>query len=673
MRGPAGIHSPSGERQIDTELAAAVVSAKDQSENEADSSAEGDESSRDSDDSSSSSSNSDSDVSSSDSGADSSPGDSDEEDAPKETRAAPPRPPRETPSKDFGKFASSAVWGMMERMGYKHGEGLGLHGEGRVEPVQVRLRRAGEGISFSGSEKPPEPQKRPERKTRQQGKSGYLSNSPSASASPRAPRMPPRQRTEYKTLEELQRRTEIKMRDVFVDMTTNTEVGSFSELAAKQLSAGEKEQLASDVRLGLDLAFSKQENLRRERSVEEARLAALTREMQSLSTSIERREARIEHLQAIKTVVGDVQRAAKDALVGSAETAVSDTSELYAQYANLFQAAKRVEAKGGFDVWTELSLEKVITGSLYEHLLRAFRTWDPVAHPRLLAELVAPLLKYVSINDGTAIAEEMTPFESLLNRTAVPRLKQFLYSLWDPLTDDLAALLSSLPPVITAAVSDDISDVLQRFVNNINPRLVMEKYKRASIERLKPASTLLSDLRVEGALLPWLPFIDQRGELLATIRRKLCVALDYWMPTKENNSDMVALVSPWMDVFEDKELRRLSAKVVDRLEGMLRSEFRFDAQRQVIWPFKVLLAWHGVLPFGTWFSLVQRQVISGFLNYLRVWLSDPNANYAEIADWYWRWKLLYPADIFREPEVQHEFKKALVYMSYAVSQRASSE
>ncbi|KAJ2516136.1 hypothetical protein GGI11_003539, partial [Coemansia sp. RSA 2049] len=58
------------------------------------------------------------------------------------------KPTQQHLSKEFGKFTNSTVWNMMAKMGYKAGEGLGKHGEGRVEPVQVVLRRAGEGISY---------------------------------------------------------------------------------------------------------------------------------------------------------------------------------------------------------------------------------------------------------------------------------------------------------------------------------------------------------------------------------------------------------------------------------------------------------------------------------------------------------------------------------------------
>ncbi|KAJ1960409.1 hypothetical protein GGI12_003815 [Dipsacomyces acuminosporus] len=599
---------------------------------------------------------------------------SDQDERPKHVRANPMGQTREAPSKDFGKFANATVWGMMERMGYKHGQGLGMHGEGRVEPVQVKLRRAGEGISYSGSEKPDKPrnQKQSELRKRQTNRNKQIASTPNSHETPRAPRTPAHQKPEYKTLEELQRKTETKLRETFVDMTTNTQAGSFSELAAKKASVDAKEQLSNDIRLGLDLAFSRQENLRRERATEEARLEALNREMQSLTLSAERRESRISNLQAVKEAVSQVQRVSKETKIHSAESAVSDLTGLYAQFASLFGLAKDIEAKGGFDVWSELSLERLVTGSIYDHFLGLMRTWNPVVLPRLLAEVVRPLLRFVNVHDSAAIADEMTPFESVINRTAVPRLKQYLYSHWDPSTDDLTLLLSGMPPVIVSAVSDDLSRVLQKFVDNISPRTIMEKYNRSSRDTPKAASSLLSDLRVDRVLVPWLPFIHAKSDLNATIRRKLCVMLDCWTPTKDNNGDILAVVSPWMEVFEGKELQKLSMKVADRLEIMLRSEFRFDAQRQTIWPFRVLLKWHNILPFKTWFSLVQRNVIGGFLDYLRVWLAQPGANYAEIADWYWQWKSLYPAEIFKEAVVQQEFRQALVYMSYAVMKRRSS-
>ncbi|KAJ2885017.1 hypothetical protein H4R27_001682 [Coemansia aciculifera] len=585
--------------------------------------------------------------------------------------SAPPK------SKDFGKFASGAVWNMMAKMGYKPGEGLGKHGEGRIEPIQVTLRRAGEGISFSGSEKPLESKSSPASvaKGRQRGgRSGAdgLAREQRDSLAQTQAQIRARQRTEYKTLEELQRRTDAQLREVFVDMTTNTEVGSFSELAAKRLPLNERDKLASDVRLGMDLASVRLEELRHERERAEAKIDTLSKRIQQLSTSIERRLARTSYLQAIKESVCTVQAAATAAHVGSVETAKDDLSALYDAYKHMYQAAQQIESQHKFDVWGELRLETVVTGTAHSHLQRIFRDWSPAAHPRAIEDILVPLYPFVHICDASESSERLAPFESLLHRTLVPGLKRFILTQWDPLADDLSLPLSRLPPVTVAAVSGDIGSRLLRHVNAIEPRKAMSGHDNHRGTTSASASQPLSDLRIDRVVIPWLPYIHDRVELVASVRRKLCAALDYWTPTKENNGVVVSLLLPWMEIIQSKELRKLTAKVSDRLEAMLRAEFQFNAQRQVVWPFKILIKWHNVLPFDTWFVLVKRQVLAKFIDYLRLWLEDPNANYAEIADWYWQWKQMYPPEMFALEAVQHEFKKILVLMAYALSRRESS-
>ncbi|KAJ1944070.1 hypothetical protein FBU59_002706 [Linderina macrospora] len=608
-----------------------------------------------------------SESSGSDSSSDSSDSDSSDDE---EKGEVVKKPAQAAPSKDFGKFANSTVWSMMEKMGYKHGEGLGRHGEGRIEPVEVTLRRAGEGISYSGSERPRSEQPKPKVQPK-----GWGSKPQSGASTPRAsgPRTGPRKKAQYKTLDELQKTTEQTYREIFVDMTTNTEVASMAELAAKKPDVNAKDKLASEVRLGLDLALSRQDSLVREKEVEEKRLEGLQREMRALALSVDQRRTRIEHLRTMKEEVANVLSVASETSVESAESAEDDLAKLYAEYERMYKMAGLAQEASGFDVWAELSLEKVVTSTAYGFHVRAFRTWEPAGQPDLIAKLVSPILKYTSINEAGTLADEMTPVESLLNRTAVPRLRQFLHGQWDPLSDDLVQILDGLPPVVTQVVADDVSTVLQRFVDNINPRLVIERYRRMQDKSSDDRAAALADLRIDRVLLPWLPLIHDHDALLTAIRSKLCTALDKWTPTKESNGDIIALVSPWFEIFDGKDLRRLSAKVSSRLEDMLRAEFHFDAQRQVVWPFKAVLKWHPILPFESWFAVVRRGILSGFVTYLRRWLADPEANYAEIADWYWTWKSLYPPEIFERSEVQQEFRKALVYMSYAMSLREQAQ
>ncbi|KAJ1814047.1 hypothetical protein LPJ56_004968 [Coemansia sp. RSA 2599] len=346
----------------------------------------------------------------------------------------------------------------------------------------------------------------------------------------------------------------------------------------------------------------------------------------------------------------------------------------------MHRVCEQSEARCGFSVWDELQLERVVTSTMHPHLARLFRAWDPLEFPRLLQDVLGPLRRYAKVGSDVSKAREMTPLESLLAATLVPRLKQFLFTEWDPMADSLIELLDVLPQVTVAAISQDIGSVLQRHVNALDPRGIMDRYglaKRSADgsepDGLQPtpssAPLPLEALRVDRAVMPWLPFIDDHRELVSSIRRKLCAALDRWEPSKTNNKDIVALVTPWIDFFQGRDLQRLCAKIAERLEAMLCSSFEFNAHKQSVWPFKVLVKWHGVLPFSTWFSLVRSQVLPRFLDYLGRWLEDPGADYAEVADWYWQWRQQYPAAMFEHGDVQQQFRRALVLMASALARR----
>ncbi|KAJ2657440.1 hypothetical protein IWW48_004511 [Coemansia sp. RSA 1200] len=587
----------------------------------------------------------------------------------------PTKPTQQHLSKEFGKFTNSTVWNMMAKMGYKAGEGLGKHGEGRVEPVQVVLRRAGEGISYSRSERPSghdhieaaAPGTRSKREKEPKPEEG------SRAAALKSTTMKPAfQRTniEYKTLQELQQRADARIKEVFVDMATNTQAGSLAELVAKRLPLSENEQLVRDARLGLDLSFSRLEQTKRDRAFEGKKRAILYKDIDRLSLDIVKRRKRVECLLRIKDAIKAVHEEAGSVMTGSAENTVEGMENLYTSFHNLYDVARNTEnGDCGFDAWRELQLEQVVTDTMYRHLNCTLDVWTSLKHIETLADILTALRIYTSTNDGNPEAREMTPFESMLNCTVTPRLKRFIFTEWDPLSDSLGYLLEVLPKVTVISISCDIGSVLQRFVENISTRAAMTKYNSLlnNYAEASSAHSALVPLRVDRAIIPWLPFILEQTELLLSIRRKLCAALELWEPSKQSNSDIIALVLPWFQVLQGKELYRLSTKVASRLVSMLESNFCFNAQKQTTWAFRSLIAWYDVLPFDVWFSVTKRCVMSKFLDYLWTWLLQPNANYGEIADWYWQWKQMFPGKIFTHLDMENEFKKGLVYMAHGMA------
>lgn len=216
-----------------------------------------------------------------------------------------------------------------------------------------------------------------------------------------------------------------------------------------------------------------------------------------------------------------------------------------------------------------------------------------------------------------------------------PRAVVELLELWSPL----------LPTSILAHVMDQV----------VLPRLAQ------ALEAWDPRT---DPVPIHRWLHPWLPLAGDRLQALyAKLRFKLAACLRAWEPS---DSSALAMLAPWRGVFDPRDMATfLRRTVVPKLGQALEDLVVTPAdQRLDVW--QAITAWHVLLPSADMAELLVGGFFPKMTQALCAWLSQRNANLAEVVDWYLAWKARLPSGVERDPRVRRQLQCALQLMDRAV-------
>ncbi|XP_076445229.1 tuftelin-interacting protein 11-like [Babylonia areolata] len=251
-----------------------------------------------------------------------------------------------------------------------------------------------------------------------------------------------------------------------------------------------------------------------------------------------------------------------------------------------------------------------------------------------------------ALNPGLA---DVDPYYRLLWDVWLPPVRATILK-WNPREyQPLIAMLEAWQPALVPWIVDNILDQL------VLPRLLQE------VENWNP---LTDTMPIHSWLHPWLPFMGERLEpLYAPIRHKLASALTSWHP-----SDVSAkiILEPWVGVFKQGHMDAFLVKnVLPKLSHTL-EEMPITPHQQNLDPWRWVMAWKDIMPIAPMVTILDAKFFPKWLQVLVAWLSNM-PNYNEITRWYLGWKAQFPEKLLQYPTVRDHMNKALDIMNQAVS------
>lgn len=147
-------------------------------------------------------------------------------------------------------------------------------------------------------------------------------------------------------------------------------------------------------------------------------------------------------------------------------------------------------------------------------------------------------------------------------------------------------------------------------------------------------------------------------------RRKIKSMLRSWAAMDGVPKDFL----PWKEVFKGSEWEEmLLTYVVPKLGALLRDEFLINPRAQDITPLQRVLEWAPPLLRPTIIGkLMEVEFFPKWLDVLHIWLTQPMANFEEVAQWYTYWKGVFPENACQMPEVERGFTSGLQMINQAL-------
>ncbi|KAI8146844.1 GC-rich sequence DNA-binding factor-like protein-domain-containing protein [Fennellomyces sp. T-0311] len=588
--------------------------------------------------------------------------------------------PAAQPSADFAKFSQHTTgFGqrMLEKMGWKSGQGLGEAGAGIVNPIETKLRPARMGMGFRGFSEKTDEQKREARRQghvddEEEDEDVEMQEAPvKREAWKRKARKPKeRFRTAAAILAETtnEKPQPASSQQKVIDMTGPT----VREVTLAELQKSDSPtwlatttrlpELRHNLRLIVDLAKGDLENLSRDKQSNALRARSVEDECNAIRTRMKSERERQEKVHRVKDMAIELKKISKDALA----TGAYDQANITALFGHVFE---QMETNYANEI-AALGLDQLVV-AVWAPIMK-FKTahWDVLADPTWGAADVKKWRRLLVSNDDeildetgfpvprprTAETPTATPYETMMNTVWLVRVRSAINNQWDIRDPDpLVQLLETWKPL------------LPRFIfENIVNQLVLPKITRA-VGDWDPRN---DPEMVHVWIHPWLPVLEawRLGDLFTTIRHKLAVVLRVWHPSDES---ALHIITPWKDVWTAQQMETFLVKsILPKLTRVLRDEFMVNPRDQQLDPLIWCMAWKDLVPEPVLSQLIENEFFRKWLDVLYKWLtlSRDRVNYDEVREWYMWWRQVFESyGLDDNKTVSGCFRKGLDMMAAAAN------
>ncbi|KAG9305078.1 hypothetical protein G9A89_007718 [Geosiphon pyriformis] len=578
----------------------------------------------------------------------------------KEASASSPR----VVDKEFGKFEQHTKGiglKLMQKMGYRVGEGLGTTGEGILKPIETKQRPGKLGLAYGGFKEKSQQQEDKRRggpnddveeTARFKIVNSQKKEAWKKSAKPKHPKV------EYKTAEEII--TEFGENPLvqpmkIIDMTGPQvrEISSASQITnslAIPDSSNRLLELRHNLRLIVDMSKADLEHFVREQRIQRECTKALENEEFRVNNLVIEESQRIKRLSEISSIVREC---------GILLTSVlSEDKPSLQNFTGLFEKLQNEYQQE----YTSYGLDAAIIAVITPIIKKILVDWDPLKAPTFgLATFQKwrPLFKTNSNKNKSdfngnrfsgpiKMSPSMTPYESMMYNIWLPKIRSTINNSWDTRNfDPVITLLENWnPPLLPIFIYD-----------NILEQLIMPKL-RNEIDNWNPKK---DDRMIHLWLHPWLPILHERMEpLYITIRQKFSVELQAWHPS---SARAITILHPWKKVFRPTDMQSLLKKsILPKLSLTLRTELNLNPKKENLAPFNWVISWREMFNPLIFDQLFATEFFPQWFNTLHTWLTH-NPNYDEVVQWYSLWKGRFPSEMVVTEPIKTCFKQGLEMMN----------
>ncbi|KAI9317771.1 GC-rich sequence DNA-binding factor-like protein-domain-containing protein [Dichotomocladium elegans] len=595
------------------------------------------------------------------------------------------------PSEGFAEFtqhSKGVAKRMLEKMGWRPGQGLGKEGSGIVNPIETKLRPKGMGMGFRGFTEMTA-QAREEAKLRGDVVSSEEEEEEDADGN--KPAKPQQKREAWKRTTKPKKPKQIyKTAAAIIDehagtpeaaaaTTTTQKVIDMRGPTVREISIQDLQrhspswqettnrlpELRHNLRLLVDLARGDLENLARDRQTNKLRIKAIEEEVGVIESKRKMDTLRRDKLLEVKEMAAELDKLSRDARA----TGAYEQANITAIFGSVFEKMLKRYTKD--DIRT-FHLDQIVVAVWAPIMKYKTMRWDVLEDPTWGAKDVLAWRELLVANDDDDVTNDAdfviprrqhrketpnaTPFEMMMNTVWLVRVRSAINNTWNVREPEpMIALLETWKPV------------LPRFIfENIINQLVLPKISRA-VSDWDPRN---DPEMIHTWIHPWLPVLEywRLGELFTTIRHKISVILRAWHPSDES---ALHIITPWKDIWTRAQMEGFLLKsILPKLKHVLRNEFFVNPRDQKLEPLIWVMAWQNLFSDTVMAQLLENEFFTKWLDVLYKWLtlSRDRVNYDEVREWYLWWRQIFETyGLDSNATVSGCFRKGLDMMAAAAN------